>query len=76
EICDVMRTPKRKNDFLPGTSFNKVFNLYLFDKKLRVLMIDALERIEVHIRSLVAHEIGKGHKKQAGTGNYIPDPMA
>lgn len=76
EICDVMRTPKRKNDFLPGTSFNKVFNLYLFDKKLRVLMIDALERIEVHIRSLVAHEIGKGHKKEAGTGNYIPDPMA
>ncbi|EJO9866795.1 Abi family protein [Vibrio vulnificus] len=76
ELCNVMRTPKRENYFIAGTSFNSVFNLYLFDKRLRVLMMDALERIEVHTRALVAHEIGKGHKKEPGTGKLVPDPMA
>ncbi|WP_329809277.1 Abi family protein [Providencia alcalifaciens] len=33
--------------------------IYLFDKKLRLLMLDALERIEIHIRSVIAHEIGR-----------------
>lgn len=32
---------------LAGTSFNKLFELYLFDKRLRLLMLDALERVEV-----------------------------
>jgi abortive infection bacteriophage resistance protein len=30
----------------------------LFDKKLRLLMLDAIERIEIHIRSVIAHELG------------------
>lgn len=58
-MTGVNGTPKRKEDFLPGTSFEKSFELYLFDKKLRELMLNAIERIEVHIRSLIAHEIGR-----------------
>ena len=49
----------RSDDFLPNTSFEQAYDLYLFDKKLRMLMIDALERIEIHIRSIIAHEVGR-----------------
>ena len=49
----------RSDDFLPGTSFEQAYDLYLFDKKLRMLMMDALERIEIHIRSVIAHEVGR-----------------
>lgn len=50
--------PMRSESMLPGTSFNKLFDLYLFDKRLRVLMLDALERIEIYVRNAIAHELG------------------
>nr|WP_275895939.1 Abi family protein [Pasteurella multocida] len=43
--------------FLPNTSFNVVYKLYLFDKKLRLLLLDIIERLEVNIRSVMAHEL-------------------
>lgn len=50
--------PLRADHFVPGTAFRDVFDLYLFDKRLRLLALDAIERIEVHLRSVVAHEVG------------------
>lgn len=52
------KIPKRLPDFEQDTDFNSVIELYLFDKKLRQLMLDAIERIEVHVRSVIAHEVG------------------
>lgn len=49
----------RLDQVRPGTNFRAVYDLYLFDKKLRLLMINALERIEVYVRSVIAHEIGR-----------------
>ncbi|WP_038912241.1 Abi family protein [Dickeya dadantii] len=49
----------RLDQVRPGTNFRAVYDLYLFDKKLRLLIMDALERIEVYVRSVIAHEIGK-----------------
>lgn len=34
-----------------GTTFDHVLDLYVFDRKLRLLVMDALERIEVAVRS-------------------------
>ena len=50
--------PVRQECFVPGTKFDDVFALYLFDKRLRLLMLDALERIEIFVRSAIAHEVG------------------
>lgn len=50
--------PLRSDRFVPGTAFRDVFTLYLFDKRLRLLALDAIERIEVHLRSVIAHEVG------------------
>ncbi|MCK5543187.1 MAG: Abi family protein [Desulfobacterales bacterium] len=49
----------RKDTFQKDVNFNDIITLYLFDKKLRLLMMDAIERIEIHIRSIIAHEIGQ-----------------
>lgn len=58
QVSPVNGQPVRAEQFLPGTTFEAVLDLYLFDKRLRQLMLDALERIEVHVRSVVAHEVG------------------
>lgn len=60
-LSPVTRQPVREDGFLPGTTFDSVFELYLFDKRLRQLMLDALERIEVNVRCAVAHEVGYHH---------------
>ena len=36
--------------FQPGTTFERAVDLYVFDKRLRLLFLDALERIEVSLR--------------------------
>ena len=43
--------PTRYSDtFPPDVSFEHILQLYIFDKKLRLLALDALERIEVALR--------------------------
>ncbi|CAK3975195.1 Abi family protein [Vibrio crassostreae] len=74
--CPHLKRPKRLNEFLPETSFDDVFSLYLLDKKLRIAMLDGLERIEVFVRSVIAHELGRGKRKETGTGLDIPEPLA
>lgn len=48
--------------FKPGTSFDRVLALYVFDRELRLLMLDALERVEVAVRArwayVLAHAAG------------------
>lgn len=47
------------DEFRAGTSFEAVFQFYLMDKTLRMLLSDALERIEVYLRTIIAHELGR-----------------
>lgn len=49
---------KKSDEFLELTTFEQVINLYIFDKKLRLLVIDAIERIEMAIRVDVAYILG------------------
>lgn len=46
-------------DFRPGSRFEHAVDLYVFDKKLRLVMADAIERIEVGLRVDVAHVLGR-----------------
>ena len=39
--------------FQPGTQFDDVLNLYIFDRKLRLHVMDAVERIEVAVRAVL-----------------------
>ena len=40
------------------TTFDDVIRLYEFDRHLRLLIMDAIERIEVHIRTLITYHLG------------------
>lgn len=42
-----------EDDLRPGTTFDDVLELYVFDRQLRLLVLDALERIEVAVRAAV-----------------------
>ncbi|ADO80350.1 TPA: Abi family protein [Haemophilus influenzae] len=58
---DICNPEKKLDRFIENTSFTDVKQLYLFDKKLRQLALDALERIEVAMRVNIAYQLGKYH---------------
>ena len=49
----------KDNIFVEGTSFEDVLDLYNFDKKLRLLLLDILERIEMSFKCTLAYDISK-----------------
>lgn len=48
-------------DYLLGTSVERVWDLYQFDHGLRLLLLDALETIEVHARTQLAYHFAHLH---------------
>jgi abortive infection bacteriophage resistance protein len=46
------------NSFEPGTTFEQALELYEFDRRLRLTVLDAIERVEVFARTLVTYTLG------------------
>jgi abortive infection bacteriophage resistance protein len=44
------------DNYKPGTTFDKVWRHYTFDRQLRLIVIDAIERFEVSIRKILKGE--------------------
>lgn len=44
--------------FKPAANFEEAAKLYEFDRRLRLLVLDAIERVEVAVRTRVTYEIG------------------
>ena len=64
------RVPGTDN-FRPGTTLDQVVDLYKFECILRLLLLQALDRIEVGVRAVItyrlAHELGAfGHSLHGG----------
>ena len=55
----------RNHQFLPDTTFEEVLDLYVFDRKLRLLVIEAIERIEVAARTRWASAMSLQHGSHA-----------
>ena len=49
----LLKTPKTAHIFKEGATFKKVMMLYRFDKKLRLLMFNEIEKIEIAVRRAV-----------------------
>ena len=47
--------------FKPGTTFEQVLLLYTVDRELRLLLLDAIERIEIAVRTRWAYEMAHRH---------------
>jgi abortive infection bacteriophage resistance protein len=56
---------RTSHQFKPGTSFQDVLNLYIFDRELRLLVLDGIERVEVSIRAQWAYQLGHLHGSHA-----------
>lgn len=53
--------------FRAGTSFQAVLNLYIFDRELRLLVLDAIERVEISVRTQWAYHFSH----QYGPHGYL-----
>lgn len=47
----------RSDFFIQGTTFEEVHDFYVFDKRLRLLLTDALERIEISLRASLSDQM-------------------
>ncbi|WP_200834079.1 Abi family protein [Nitrincola tapanii] len=57
------------HQFRPGTCFDDILDLYIFDRELRLLLLDAIERIEVALRSQLANTLAEHH----GAHGYLQE---
>lgn len=46
---------RRLDDFADGTAFDTIWDRYVFDQKLRLIVMEAIERIEVAARTQIAY---------------------
>ena len=58
--------------FKPGTNFDTVLSTYSADRRLRLLFLDAIERIEVSVRCHWAYELAHKH----GPHGYLESGLA
>jgi abortive infection bacteriophage resistance protein len=53
--------------FEPGTTFERTLELYEYDRRLRLAVLDAIERVEVLARTLITYTLGHGYGAFAHT---------
>lgn len=58
------------DEFSPGSSFEDLIDLYVFDCRLRSVFMVAIERIEISIRTAITYELAHTHGPFAHT---LPD---
>jgi len=52
---------KETNEFIVWTTFKQVIDLYVFDRKLRLLTLDAIEKIEVSLKANISDYMSEKH---------------
>tara|TARA_R110000744_G_scaffold369252_1_gene479401 strand:- start:27846 stop:28757 length:912 start_codon:yes stop_codon:yes gene_type:complete len=63
---------QRLDGFQVGTEFDTIWYRYVFDRHLRLLMMDAIERIEIAVRTSLAFKHAHAHSPFA----YADDPKS
>ena len=54
-----------EHHFRAGTTFESVLDLYIFDRRLRLLILDAIERLEVALRARMTDVLAENHGSHA-----------
>jgi abortive infection bacteriophage resistance protein len=58
---------KRDETYIDGTDFDIVYQIYEFDRKIRLILFSAIEEIEVNLRSILAYY----HAHKYGALGYL-----
>ncbi len=70
----------RADDFVPGTALDQIIGLYDFDRRLKLHLLDALERIEIAVRVQLGHVLGRrgtyAHLDPANQDARFDQPLA
>ena len=56
--------------FRPSTTFDDIWRVYVFDRRLRLVVLDAIERLEVALRTQIALH----HSREFGPFGYAEQP--
>lgn len=59
--------------FKPGTTFKDVIDLYVFDRELRLALLDPIERIEVALRARITDTLALNHGPHCWVDNGLFD---
>ncbi len=55
----LLKSPKSLHQYKEGASFYKVMRLYRFDKKLRMLLFNEIEKIEIAVKEAIMNIVSK-----------------
>lgn len=55
----------RSKQFAPGLHFGTIIDIYVFDRKLRLLVMEAIERVEIALRSRWTNRLALAHRSHA-----------
>ncbi|NIG52929.1 Abi family protein [Chitinophaga sp. Cy-1792] len=69
DFWQVLQRDTTNNIFIKGTKFNSVVELYNFDRGLRLLLLDAIERIEISLRASITDTMSLAYG-----GQWYSDP--
>lgn len=58
-LYPLLQMPKETHRFKPGSTFQDALNLYRFDKKLRLLLFNEIEKVEIALRSALANIVAE-----------------
>lgn len=48
-----------QDNFIEGATWSDVYDLYVFDRKLRILVFDIIERLEISIRTQIIYQLSE-----------------
>ncbi|MDO4962960.1 MAG: Abi family protein [bacterium] len=69
----------KDNDFIPGTTFEELYAMFLFDRRVRNIFFKNLLIIENNIKSLISYQLSKKYgfkeKEYLNPKNFSKDPM-
>jgi abortive infection bacteriophage resistance protein len=69
---DPIQNDQFLDDFQPGTNFDEIWNRYAFDRRLRLAVMDAIERVEIVVRTTLAYH----HAHSYGPFGYTTEPSS
>lgn len=68
----IKKTIHKDDEYKTGTTIKELYSLYIFDDRLRELILKYVLKIETHIKSLIAYRISEqyGHDNYLRYGNF------
>lgn len=65
-------------DFLAGTTFERVWDIYVFDRQFKLVVFDAIEHVEIYLRTQLAYNLSQaggpfGYAEAANLPNLDPE---